>query len=340
MNIIKALYLVILITSLSLSDNHILDKKVHYIDALHTDISKQVLYWSDYLDSSISGWLIDDEDNKTCEVDPVNFNSKGNNDLDAFFQSDRYLNETRDIFLRLRINNYAYSREKNKINVRLNAQLPFDRCRKNWKIFLQNSNSHKDEIKSTDTSTGGVGIRYFGEEKFGIKSSYAIGLNSSYPYVRARYKLLYKYKDWEIEPIQIFKYSSKYYFEEETDIYFDKHINTDDLFRIQLHRKSASDLEGTDYGITFQYYWNRGKDAGIKVTQSFFGNTHYDDFYKHDKDYIGINNYVTSVSWRENIWRKWFYYEIRPTINFHKDYNYEPSYSLRFFFDFYFGDYH
>jgi hypothetical protein len=54
----------------------------------------------------------------------------------------------------------------------------------------------------------------------------------------------------------------------------------------------------------------------------------------------GIHDYVTSFSWRANIWRKWFYYEVRPSVSFHKQYDYEPNYQVRLFFDFYFGKIH
>lgn len=311
------------------------------IDKYHKKISNQVLYWSNYLDTKISDWFISDERNSSC-VPTNNLVLKDNttDDIDSFFQSNRYLNESRDIYVRLRLNTYYYSRESNKMNMRINAQLPFDRCKKHWNLFFQENNSNKNEIKSTDISNGGVGIRYYGKERYGIKSNYSLGISKGSSYLRVRYKFPLLFGTWKIEPVQIFEYSHKYYFEEESNIYFDKTFNTKDLFRIQLHRKSAYNLKGIDYGLTFQYYWNLGKDSGLEITQSFFGNTSYNDFYTYDKDYSRINNYVSSISWRENIWRKWFYYEIKPSINFHKDHDYKPSYAIRFSLDFYFGDYH
>jgi len=313
------------------------------IDIAYNSISKKVLHWSEYLDIRISSWLDDNVSYEECQAQEINHikneNTQKKYDINYFFQNNKYLNETKDIYVRLRLNNYLYSREKNRMNVRLNAQLPFDRCKAQWKFFLQDSTNSLSEVKSTDTSNGGVGIRYYQEALYGVSASYSLGLSGGSPYLRGRYKFPIKYHDWKIEPVQIFKYSTKYYFEEETNIYFDKYLNENDLFRIQLHRKSGSTLEGTDYGIIFRYYLNLGKDSGLELSQSFFGNTHYSHYYALDESYNNINNYVTSISWRENLWRKWFYYEIRPTVNFHKDYNYKPSYSLRFLFDIYFGEY-
>lgn len=306
------------------------------IDRYHKIISTQVLYWSDYLDSKISSWILDDN-NDTCEIQPFAAAPTSTEEIDSFFQNNRYLNDTRDVFIRLRTNSYFYTREPNKINMRISAQLPFDRCKKNFNLYFEEDDGLNNEIKTTDTFNSGVGIRYYGQERYGIKSSYSIGLTHASPYLRARYKYPLVFGSWRIEPIQTLQYSNKYYFDEETNIYFDKTIHEKDLFRVQLHRRSAYVLEGMDYGVSFQYYWNWGKDAGIELTQSFFGNTHYNDYYADDKDYKGINNYVTSIRWRENFWRKWLYYEIKPSVNFHKDNNFDPSYGIRFSLDIYFG---
>jgi len=312
------------------------------IDRAYKHISNKVLDWSEYLDVRISSWLDDNVSDPACLAENIEGfrerNKINKTSIDYFFQNNRYLNDTKDIYIRLRLNNYLYSKDTNKINMKLSAQLPFDRCKKQWKIFLQDPTINQPENRTTDTSGGGLGIRYYPKDRFGIHASYSLGFTEGSPYIRSRYKFPLHYHSWKIEPVQIFKYSSKYYFEEETNIYFDKTLG-DDLFRMILHRKSASTLTGTDYGLTFQYYLNLGKNAGLRLTQSFFGNTHYSHYYAFDKNYNHINNYVTSISWRENIWRKWLYYEIRPTVNFHKDHNYDASYTLQFLFDVYFGEY-
>ena len=337
--LLKTLYLFVFFSSISMAD---IDKKFEYtyVDELHKNISHKIVDWSEIIDTNISSWLSDDENIITCEAESLSANPNvvdSIESIDSFFQNERYLNEARDTYVRLRIRNDFYSRESNRMNVRISARLPFDKCKKQWNIFLEDANTNNNEIKKTDTSSGGVGVSFFKEGKFGVKIRYSVGLQGSAPYARVRYSLPMKFDSWEIEPVQTFKYSTKYYFEEETNIYFDKFFDKNNLFRIQLHRETASTERGTGYGLTLQYYWNLEKDGKFEFTQSFFGNTHYNDFYEFDKDYNGINNYVTSFSWRQNIWRDWFYYEIRPSVNYHKDYNYEPSYFIRFNFDFYFG---
>ena len=190
-----------------------------------------------------------------------------------------------------------------------------------------------------------IGIHFFAPKSHGIRSRYSLGLSGLDPFVRARYNMPIETNGWLIDPIQIFKYSLDDEFEEETNIYFDKPFKDLSLFRVQLHRKTQTDIQGMDYALALQYYWSNRENTGIRISQSFFGNTKYP--YITDKSieppktetYGGVNNYETSISWRENIWRKWFYYEVTPSVNFHKDHDFEANYAIRIFFDFYFGQY-
>ena len=308
------------------------------IDKAYKTVSTGVIDLSEYLDTSISQWMNSDTKNSVkCAPEPIKIAETQN--IDAFFQDNKYLNETDDTYIRIRVKNYAYSREDNKIKVKFNAQIPLNRCKKEWQLFLQDVQANDSEVRSTDSSHDGVGLRYYREGFYGIKSNYSLGIRNSSPYVRARFRLPIRFDTWTIEPVQSIKYSTDDNLELETNMYFDKKIDENKLFRIQLNRESGDDIKGINYGISFEYFNTFRKNTGLRLRQSFFGNTHYNDFYKFDKNYTGINNFVSSVGWRENIWRKWFYYEVQPTVNFHKDHGYTPSYSLRIILDFYFGKY-
>jgi len=90
-----------------------------------------------------------------------------------------------------------------------------------------------------------------------------------------------------------------------------------------------------DYKFVFQLYLNSKEDAGLKFSQSFSGNTKY--IKRNNNLYKGVNNYSTALSYRATIWRKWFYYEVTPSVNFQEKHAYKANYVLQFFLDFYFG---
>ncbi|MCW8820872.1 MAG: hypothetical protein OQK45_01500, partial [Sulfurovum sp.] len=219
--------------------------------------------------------------------------------------------------------------------------------KKNLKIFvenvtLDNANDILQDKSGNDNGSPDIGIHYFEEENW-IKSRYSIGLGGIDPFVKARYNIPFKTDKWLIDLVQLFKYSTDNKFEEDTNIYFDKEVGKKSLLRIQLYRKTQEDIDGMDYALSLQYYKGIKKYTGYGIAQSFYGNTKYQYTVGNSvepfqsKPYGGINSYVTSLSWRENILRKWFYYEVRPSVSFDKQYDYEPNYRIRLFFDFYFG---
>jgi len=336
----------ILLLSVILSQAETLDshtEKPTYYDILHDNVSKKVLDWSNIADTTISQWLGNDESNLTCaSTKIVKPKSKT---VDAFFQNNKYFNETENTFIRLRTDTDFQSKKSNNFNLRLSAQLPFSKCKQQLKLFVEDVslNSDKQLNSKTDKADTNLGIRYFGLIGSQIESRYSLGIRGINPYVSTRYRLPFQTKQWQIDTIQTFKYSIKDNFEEETNIYFDKELKNHTLFRFNIQRGTSSNTEGMDYGFTFQYYLSAKQNIGLRFSQSFIGNTKYKKpnfTLTPTKSYSGINNYVTSLSYRANIWRKWFYYEIRPAVNFHKEFDYAPNYSVRLFFDFYFGEYH
>lgn len=271
------------------------------------------------------------------------------NAVDQFFQNEKYLNETDNTYIRIRIQSYLQTKGSNDFDLKLRAQIPFSRSKKNLRIFVDdltvdNADNTLQDV-SNDDDTPDIGIHYYAPIRK-IKSRYSIGLSGINPFVKARYNMPVRVNEWLVDTVQLFEYSTDDKFEEETNIYFDRSWSDDSLVRIQLHRSTHEETDGMDYLLSAQYFKATKKDAGYGIAQSFYGNTKY----KYTVDngavipetetYGGINSYVTTFSWRENIWRKWFYYEIRPSVSFEKQYDYEPNYRALVFLDFYFGKHH
>lgn len=356
MTIFRIITLLSLLVSLSFANSHTNENNTSsYIDDTHAKLSKRVIAWSESIDTTIGGWLGHDDNNCTnCTNESLDITDTSLENkvqmADAFFQSDKYFNETDNTFVRVRLGSTFESKESSDFDVRLSAQIPFGKSKKHLKIFISdmttdNAGNILKEDTDNDKSSPQFGVHYFSPEKYGISSRYSLGIRGIDPFVSARFNMPMQVDNWLIDPVQIFKYSVDEKFEEETNIYFDRQFEELSLFRVQLHRKTQDDEDGMDYAFSFRYYWSPKKDRGLSFSQSFLGNTEY----KHSVDsstptpeyrtYGGIHDYVTTFSWRENIWRKWFYYEVRPAVNFHKQYDYEANYSIRIFFDFYFGKY-
>lgn len=319
-----------------------------YIDETHKTVSGKVLEWSDDFDTMLSGWLENEDSNVTTEDErkqSVQFSNKRVKSVDSFFQNRKYFDKTEETFMTLRLDSEFQSRESNDFRVKFGGQIALSKSKKSVKFFIDNAtpNNIVETIEDYKDDSLELGFHYFSPEKYGIESRYSLGLRGIDPFIRARYYMKLKRGLWYIEPSQTFKYSVEDKFEEETNIYFDRHFDNLSLFRISLHRKTQDDIAGMDYDLTLQYYWTPFENIGLRFSQSFFGNTKYP--YAIDSNiespqietYSGIYNYASTFSLRHNIWRKWFFYEVRPGVSFHKEHDYEPNYTFRLFLDFHFG---
>ena len=341
--LLKPLVLMFVFFSLIQADslNNIEDN----IDEVHADLSNKILEWSKIIDDTLYGYIDDTNGTnalqyQTCSTEPES--------IDAFFQTNKYLEETENTYVRVRIGEYFKSRESHDFKLKFSVQLPLSRSKKSFKLFMEDIEI--DDVKNgfskdvtEDSSSANLGIHYFAPAISGLQSRYSLGFSGINPYIRARYNVPVKTESWQIDTVQSFKYATDNTFEEKTNIYFDKYYSDLSFFRMQLHRKTETDINGMDYGFIFQYYNAINQNIGLRSTLAFLGNTKYQYFEDNtvlpvdNNTFGGINNYFASISWRENVWRKWFYYEIRPTINFHREHDYKANYSVLFMFDFYFG---
>lgn len=346
----RSVFVLSLILSLSSADHNTSSSyESNFIDDTHHAISHTVIEWSEDLDTTVSGWLKDDDDNRTGQIEkvsdlPANTLEDQVNYVDSFFQTGKYLDETDNTYIRVRTKSYFQSKESADFGLSLNAQLPFRRSRKNLRIFIEDINTdNARNILQDDSNSPSLGLNYYRPERYGILSKYSLGLSGIDPYVRARYNKFFKPNDWLIDVAQAFQYSTDDKFEEETNIYFDRQFEDMSLFRVHLHRATHQEIDGMDYMLSLQYYCCRKKNTGLRFAQTFIGNTEYPYIVDNGiepaqtRTYGGINNYISSVTWRRNVWRKWFYFEVTPSVSFHKQYDWDPNYTLRVFFDFYFG---
>ncbi|MBA1421276.1 MAG: hypothetical protein FAF03_10670 [Epsilonproteobacteria bacterium] len=326
-----------------------IDSNSSYIDDTHSIISKKVVDLSNEIDTTLSSWLGHSDSNTTNKT-IAKKKKKERLTVDAFFQSNKYFNETDNTFIRVRTDSILQTRESNKLNLRVSAQIPFNKSRQNFQFFVNDLNLENTAniLQNEDVDQNAypnIGMHYFAPVSYGITSRYSLGFQGITPFVRARYSKIFRANEWNIEPAQIFRYSSDNIFEEETNIYIDKEFSELSLLRIQLHRQTKTDIKGMDYALAVEYYWSPQEKTGLRVSQGFYGNTKYPYIVDKNIDppvtdtFGGINNYATSFSWRQNIWRDWFYYEVTPSVNFHKDHEYQANYAVRFFLDFYFGEY-
>ncbi len=311
-----------------------------YIDTTHAIISDELESLSKSMDTALSSNF---EKSNISKIDKVRAKSAS---LDSFFHTSKFIDETDETFVRINFNSFFQSKGKANFKAKVRAHIPLSRTKKHYNLFFEDitQDNLKNALKENEkTSSLAIGFNFFAPKTYGIKSKYSIGTSGIKPFLRARYDLNFQTHNWIIEPIQQFKYSSNKKFEEKTTIYFNKLFSSSELFRFLLFRATQEKEKGMDYGTSVQYFLTLDETTVISLKQSLFGNTKYqdisykDDFTKDYKIFSGIHNYYTSLSWRKNIWKKWFYYELSPGVNFHKQNDFKVNYSIFFSIDIYLG---
>jgi len=347
----RSVVVLLLLNSYSFADtNSSIPQESSYIDDAHKDISEMVVEWADIVDTKLSTWLEDDEANATQQVEspselPKETLEEEVNYVDSFFQTGKYLDETDSTYILLRTESFFQSKESADFGLKLRAQMPFRKSKKNLKIFIEDVTAENARnVLQDKEETPSIGLNYYRPETYGINSKYSLGLSGIDPYVRARYNKFFKTENWYIDIAQSFQYSTDDKFEEDTEFYFDRQFEDMSLLRLQFYRATHQEIDGMDYGMSIQYYFSQKRDnTGLRLSQTFFGNTEYPYVVNENVDppltkiYGGVNTYTSTLTWRRNVWRKWFYYEVRPAVSFQKMYDWDPNYSIRIFFDFYFG---
>lgn len=314
-----------------------------YLDKKQEIFSKKVTNLFDGIDQGISGWFWSEDDEMYCDEKEkrlVDEFFEQQSSIDEFFKSDKYIDETEASFLRIRLGSVFQSKESAAFSYKIRAQIPLSRTKKSFQLFIDDvQENYFDTAASTETTEKStqVGVNYFAPTYKEIKSKYSIGMSSLVAYARARYSMDFKIDEWLIQPSQQFKYSLESDWSEETNIYFDRNLYKNSIFRTTLHRKTQSHVDGFDYALALSYYLTLSNKKGFSFTQQFWGNTKYVCDVAPEQ-YNGISDYSSFASWRQNIFRKWIAYEVQPGVSFHRQYNYEPNYVLRFYVDFYFGN--
>jgi len=332
LDIKKLLFLIL--STISAADNN-------YIDWMHDAVSDKVIDYSQYIDDSLSGTLLSNDENSS--VKKTNKLKHSNYSVDKFFRDKKFIDSTDKSYVSVRINSFSNTAGTRKLNVSVNARLPLSKSSKKYNIFINNLN--EDDAtnqlinQSNTNSKTEIGINYFTLLYRDIKSKYSIGTNGINPFTIARYTVDKKFYSWKIEPSQRFKYSLKNNFEEQTDLYFDKQLSKIRLFRVALNRGTRLDRAGMDYSLAFIQYWSFSKTMALSLSQSFYGNTEFTyttNNHTTKKD-SGITTYTTQLSFRQSILRKWFFYGLTPSVSYQRQYNYKVNYGINFYLEFYFG---
>lgn len=336
---LKIIVSIFFIYSFSLAGDFITSEQNGYIDKAHNAISDKTesisIAIDDFLANRMDFFLTQPKKEKGIKSGKA----------DELFQSEKFVNETRKSFLKFSTNLQYNSLDKNNFSETISANLALNKSNQKFKLFVNsldydtiNNTAKTTEPVGTKTE---VGLSVMQDISKNVESKYSFGTRGFYPFTRARFAYNKTLKNWMVEPVQSFEYSTKDHFREYTILYFDKNLADKVLFRAEFQRGTSSRVSGMDYDSVFHIFWTPSNKEGLQISQGFYGNTKYlyttSNGIMQATIFRGINNYITQVTYRKNLLRPWFFVELSPGVNFSKAHDFKPNYRIFAKFDILFG---
>ena len=293
-------------------------KEQDSLDSIQQNISTKFVHIASSLDTLLSNSY-------------VNNNSKYQF-FDVFFQNEKFINESDKSYISVRFGTTLQSRTSPSQDVGINAYIALTKTQRKFNLFMHSIGEKQIFANSMQTPQDQnnkkqeFGISYLAKVYHHIDSKYSLGIRRLNPFVRARYYKIFQVGSWKIEPLEQIELSIKDKFQEQTNLFFDRPLTKKSLFRTTLQREISSKLPGMNYSMSLGYFYTFSQKRALNLTQLFLGNTKESS----------INQYITSLDYREYFWKKWLVYDIEPALSYDKVYNYRPNYILNINFYIYF----
>jgi len=241
--------------------------------------------------------------------------------VDHFFADQRTKEESRS-YIRLRTG-FRYTGKPEYNNI-LSFDFKFRLRKLEKKVNIMLKQKEKDRIQT-------------GRKKIPIlKQRVSIGI-SGLPKIYGKYEIFTLpviYKRWEIRLFQRFKIIHKVYdyrLEERTQIYIDRLIAPETVWRVFLERYNASDL----HFQRLNYFFFIRKYSLLKK-----GRTATDLIGGITQDRIingGVSRYTLQHRIRANIWRRWTFFNIHVGSDWYKNRGFKATPFIMVYLEFYAG---
>ncbi|EQB40159.1 hypothetical protein M947_03805 [Sulfurimonas hongkongensis] len=319
-------------------------EKLLSLDYIQSSISKKVLIFSNRLDHSLTNNIEDDANASTKEASSlygiVNL-------YDNFFKDETYLSTTNKSYIRLRLGAELNAEEGFEYfnNIRVSLRLP--KTEKALYFFVGDETDEETRTinKVDEDKPTSIGIKYVLDNLDILDASLFGGFRGiSNPFIKLRFQYPIAFEHLLFRPVQYIEYSLEDEFKEETQFYFDHRLeNRVDLMRLSLKRYTKTYLKGMNYSAQLSYISTLKHSIGFQVYALAQGQTKIQTTQPANIKYNvtptkGIYNYSTGIVWRQQLFKKYLFYELQPLVEFDQQYNYSANYIFRAHIELYFGN--
>lgn len=308
----RPIAILILILPILTTSKVFANKTKKQIDSIHTDISNRVLNMSESIDNFFAGGKHDSLPNKSK--------------------------------LKLSFKTYFREAAGPYIIPDINYQLVLPRTQKRLQLFIENEDEDKksgtsdtatvgtaNRRESDEESTIAAGVRYV-TEITGIKMSTDTGIILGIP-TKVFGKLTFKrnvlFDKWILKINEQLKWVNTEGFSSDLDLDFDRTLSKGLLFRF-VNNIAWND---EDYIVTFE-----NGPTLIQTLSKRSAISYHAHVITVNKPEFVVDNYTLQASYRRRVYKRWFYAQITPFINFPRINNFHRTPGLLLKLDAIFGN--
>jgi len=245
--------------------------------------------------------------------------------IDSFFDAERVRAEENKTTLRLKLETFIEEGEAIDFNIKASLRLVLPKLENRLSLVVSGdpendpdfektpADTQQAEVTGSDERNVTVSLSYTLEETLrrNISSSMGFRFRGLLPvvYLEGRYRYQAALDHWTARFVQRVRWYTDVGWESRTSLYFDTTLSPSWFFRTGITGDWYEDDDGFFYGL------------GAFVTQKLSE--------RRAVEYGWINSFQTEPNnhleeilllarYRQNIWRSWVFYEIRPQIRFPK----------------------
>lgn len=231
--------------------------------------------------------------------------------FDDFFVDDRVTDDARAGTSVRWKNDFIYVEGKGfEFETRLNARVRIPKATRKLKLTFENEAD--DRVRdlfpdSTDDTKSTLGLRYDWIVK--SRSSFNIKV-TLHPGAQARYRYTYPFSDTTYG-----RFTQKIYQKEKdtgstTSLDLDHTLSDDFVLRWTNFAKFETSFDGAELGTGLTLYQYLNDKQALVYEASLYGRT---------QPYRYLASQRLAVKFRHNVFRKWFFYEVIPEVNWKEE---------------------
>jgi hypothetical protein len=251
--------------------------------------------------------------------------------LDSFFEDENYDAEDNTTSFRLELSSFSESGAGTDFKARVGLRLRLPQLEDRLLLFVSGATEDftttgsdleevEDEFSDSDDDNLSIGLKYFFQQADKSNASLSAGLRfrsgSPVVYLRPRYRYLKRFSTFNLRFVQRFTWYTDSDLESRTQLEYDRIFKDDWFFRTKAQLDWYQDEDGVFPQLNF--------DLSHPLSERRVIAASWNNYFETEPDGV-LDASIFKIRYRQQTWRKWFWFEVAPQVAFRRDDDYDAT---------------